>query len=137
METKTASPIDEPLPADLVPYLEEFLTTWRPLLLRQATKHPPVPVHRRLWVDVFGKPMTESTLREIIKRRTKKEFGTALWPHLFRDCLLTSVAIDQPDLMRTSSVLLGAYQLQNRREALQSGPYAARRQALTLQPSPI
>ena len=106
-ETKTASAIDEPLPADLVPYLEKFLKTWRPLLLRQAAKHGPVPVHRRLWVDVFGKPMTESTLREIIKCRTKKEFGTALWPHLFRDCLLTSVAIDQPDLMRTSSVLLG------------------------------
>ena len=55
----------------------------------------------------LGAADDESTLREIIKCRTKKEFGTALWPHLFRDCLLTSVAIDQPDLMRTSSVLLG------------------------------
>jgi hypothetical protein len=30
-----------------------------------------------------------------------------VWPHLFRDCLLTSVAIDQPDLMKISPALLG------------------------------
>jgi integrase/recombinase XerD len=34
-------------------------------------------------------------------------FGTAVWPHLFRDCLLTSLATDQPDLMSISPTLLG------------------------------
>ena len=51
--------------------------------------------------------MREATLRDLIKRYTRKEFGAAVWPHLFRDCLLTSVAIDQPDLMRISATLLG------------------------------
>jgi hypothetical protein len=37
--------------------------------------------------------MKEFTLRGLIKRYTKMKFGTALWPHLFRDCLLTSVAV--------------------------------------------
>lgn len=106
-ETKTGSSIDEPLPDDLIPYLECFLRTWRPLLLRQAARYSGESTHRRLWVDVFGKPMGEGTLRDLIKYHTKKKFGTALWPHLFRDCLLTSVAIDQPDLMRTSATLLG------------------------------
>ena len=37
----------------------------------------------------------------------RNEFGTAVWPHLFRDCLLTSLAVDQPELMRISATLLG------------------------------
>jgi site-specific recombinase XerD len=65
------------------------------------------PTHRRLWVDRAGSPMKEFTLRDLIKRYTKKQFGTAVWPHLFRDCLLTSVAVDQPDLMSVSAALLG------------------------------
>ena len=105
--TKRQSAIDEPLPDDLHPYLEAFLKTWRPVLLRQARKFGGVPTHRRLWVDIYGKPMEESTLRSLISGYKQKEFGTAVWPHLFRDCMLTSVAIDQPDLVRMSTTLLG------------------------------
>ena len=32
---------------------------------------------------------------------------TEPWPHLFRDCLLTSVAVDHPDLVKISATLLG------------------------------
>ena len=106
-ETKTGGPIDEPLPDDLAPYLEAFLKLRRPVLLQQASKFGNDPMHRRLWVDRAGKPLREGGLRDFIKRYTEKEFGTALWPHLFRDCLLTSVAIDQPDLMKISATLLG------------------------------
>ena len=51
--------------------------------------------------------MCEFTLRSLIEHYTGNEFGTAVWPHLFRDCLLISVALDQPDLMRSSASLLG------------------------------
>jgi integrase/recombinase XerD len=106
-DTKMRTPIEEPLPDDLIPYLEAFLRTWRPVLLRQTRKFGGEPTHRRLWVDRSGQPMKEFTLRSLIKRYTQKEFGTAVWPHLFRDCLLTSVAVDQPDLMRIGATLLG------------------------------
>ncbi len=106
-ETKTGWPIDEPIPDDLVPYLEVFLRTWRPILLRQAAKFSGAPPSNRLWLDRAGKPMMEFTLRELIKRYTRDRFGTALWPHLFRDCLLTSVATDQPDLIKISATLIG------------------------------
>ena len=106
-DTKMRTPIEEPLPDDLIPYLEAFLRNSRPVLLRQAKKFGGAPTHRRLWVDSFGNPMKEGTLRNLIKRYTRKEFGTAVWPHLFRDCLLTSVAVDQPDLMRIGATLLG------------------------------
>jgi site-specific recombinase XerD len=106
-DTKMRMAIDEPLPDELRPYLENFLRTWRPILLRQAKRHGRISTHRRLWVDTYGSPMKENTLRSLIERYTKKGFGTAIWPHLFRDCLLSSVAVDQPDLMRISSTLLG------------------------------
>ena len=51
--TKMRRPIEEPLPDDLIPYLEAFLRTWRPVLLRQAKKyggvHAPTPMGRQLW----------------------------------------------------------------------------------------
>jgi integrase/recombinase XerD len=106
-ETKTAHVIDEPLPDDLAPYLEAFLRIWRPVLLRQARRYGGDPTHRRLWVDRYGAPMAEATLRSMIERYTAKQFGTAIWPHLFRDCLLTSLATDRPDLMAMSPTLLG------------------------------
>ena len=106
-ETKTGGPIDEPVPDDLLPYLEKFLRSRRPILLRQAAKFPGKNAQGRLWLDRAGKPMRESALRGMIERYTEKRFGTALWPHLFRDCLLTSVAIDQPGLMKISATLLG------------------------------
>lgn len=111
-ETKTGRPIDEPLPADLSPYLEVYLTTWRPLLLSQGTKSGNGAPHGRLWVDRTGKPMEEFTLRWRIEFYTRKRFGKAVWPHLFRDCLLTSVAVDHPDLVKISATLLGHSSLQ-------------------------
>jgi integrase/recombinase XerD len=106
-DTKTRSTIDEPVPDDLAPYLEAFLRTWRPILIRRASKFSGAVAHRRLWVDRYGAPMKENTLRELIKRYTRNHFGRAVWPHLFRDCLFTSVAEDQPDLMTISATLLG------------------------------
>ena len=67
-ETKMQSAIDEPLPDNLHPYLEAFLKIWRPVLLRRARKFGGVSIHRRLWVDIRGKPMMESTLRSLIER---------------------------------------------------------------------
>ena len=106
-DTKTGAAIEEPVPDDLVPYLEAFIRFRRPVLLRRRSEGSNMPPHRALWVDWSGQPLKEATLRAIIERYTKRRFGIAIWPHLFRDCLLTSVAINTPDLMRVSASLLG------------------------------
>lgn len=106
-QTKTGGVIDEPFPTDLVPYLEIFLRVRRPLIVAQARKYSGDGGHRSLWVNRYGFPMNEPALRDLIKTYTRRRFGTAVWPHLFRHCLLTSVAIDQPDLMKVSASLLG------------------------------
>jgi integrase/recombinase XerD len=106
-QTKTGAIIDEPFPSDLVPYLEIFLRVRRPLIVAQARKASGNGGHRSLWVNRYGLPMNEPALRDLIKTYTRRRFGTAVWPHLFRHCLLTSVATDQPDLMKVSASLLG------------------------------
>ena len=111
-DTKTGGAIDEPVPDDLTLYLETFLRGWRPILVRQANKRSGDALHRRLWVNRYGAPMREATLRHAIEVHTKRHFGTAVWPHLFRDCLLTSVAVDSPDLMAISATLLGHARLE-------------------------
>lgn len=106
-ETKTGRPIDEPIPAALIPYLETYLRVHRPCLLHRNGKVSGLPPERRLWIDRDGRPMQEAALRDNIKRITKAAFGTAIWPHLFRDCLFTSLAVEQPELIGLGSALLG------------------------------
>jgi len=99
--------LSEPFPAGLLPYLGLFLKTYRPTLLRQGDPKQARPATNRLWIDRYGTPMDEPAMRMNIKTVTERAFGKALWPHLFRDCLITSLAIEQPELMRIGSVVLG------------------------------
>ena len=38
---------------------------------------------------------------------TKRAFGSPLNPHLFRDCLATTIAIEDPEHVRISASILG------------------------------
>lgn len=107
MKTAEAGDLNEPFPSSLLPYLDLFLKTYRPALLRQGDPKQARPATNRLWIDRDGAPMDEPALRLNIKTVTARAFGTAVWPHLFRDCLITSLAIEQLELMRIGSVLLG------------------------------
>ena len=46
-------------------------------------------------------------MRDTVKRVTRAAFGTAVWPHLFRDCLFTSLAVEQPELIGIGPAVLG------------------------------
>ena len=106
-ETKTRRSIDEPIPNDLIPYLERYLWVHRVQLLRGKGKHGDALAHRRLWIDRQGDQMEEFTLRSRIEAYTKAHFGVSIWPHLFRDCLFTTIAVEQPEMIKQGSILLG------------------------------
>jgi len=107
MKMVKSGDLHEPFPADLLPHLDRFLKNYRPTLLRQGRTEQARTSTRRLWIDRYGSPMGEPALRTNIKTATEKAFGKAVWPHLFRDCLITSLAIEQPELMRIGSAVLG------------------------------
>jgi integrase len=104
-ETKTGRPIEVYVPEHLRPYLDGYLKNYRQALLAKLpTGSKPT---RALWVSRSGEKMEEPAIRCNIERRTKAEFGHSINPHLFRDCLATSFATDDPEHVRCVSTILG------------------------------
>ncbi len=98
--TKTGEPIEVPLPIELNPYLERYISVWRPGLLRRHST-------LRFWISQDGTPFQRASISDRIRYRTQQEFGERITPQLFRDCAATSVAIQDPDHVHVSAVLLG------------------------------
>ena len=98
--TKTATALEMPLPSALTPYLERYLETYWPRLVR-----PQSPA--RLWLNRHGGALDPRDIRARISRLTRVAFGKSVNPHLFRDCAATSIAVEDPDHVRTAAVLLG------------------------------
>jgi integrase len=51
--------------------------------------------------------MTQPAIYDRIVKVTRAELGRSVNPHLFRDCVATSIAIDDPDHVRIVAPLLG------------------------------
>jgi hypothetical protein len=66
-------------PAELCDQLDEFLKTWRPILLRSA------PDPQTLFLDQRGKPLTANRLGSIYTRYVWKVLGKYTTIHLIRD----------------------------------------------------
>lgn len=105
-ETKTGRPIEEPCPDTLTPFIEEYLTYHRKVLLGNAVQKQTTPV-TALWISRYGKPLSAGQIRDCIKKRTKAAFGRSVNPHLFRDCAATSTAIEDPEHVRIAAIILG------------------------------
>lgn len=99
-ESKSGQPIELPLPDALVSNLRIYLEVCRPDLLGENDDP-------HLWITKYGKPMRSAAINVRVCKLTEKAFGESVNPHLFRDCLATSVAIDDPEHVRIASVLLG------------------------------
>ncbi len=104
-ETKTGRPVDVEVPNPLVPYLEYYLRHHRPVLLNKRPKNTTPTT--ALWLSRAGEKMLEPAMRNNIERRTAKQFGHPINPHLFRDCAATSFATDDPEHVRCIAPLLG------------------------------
>jgi integrase/recombinase XerD len=100
-ETKDGREYAVPYPAMLVPYLEQYLDHWRPELLVGAEDS------NRLWLSWRGYPLDYQDVHRTIRTVTAKLFGIPMHPHIFRDCLATCVALNDPVNMGIASALLG------------------------------
>jgi integrase/recombinase XerD len=105
-ETKNGRHIEAPLPDHIVPNLVHYLRVHR-LALLSLRKNQLLPTPRALWINRLGQMMGEGAIREQIKQRTKAAFGHEIWPHLFRDCVATSIAIEKPDIVAIAADILG------------------------------
>jgi integrase len=99
-EMKARKPVEIPVPDILNPYIRHYLGHVRPALLGDCTSP-------RLWITQYGEPMTEKSAYCAIVSATKRAFGHAINPHLFRDCAVTSVALDDPKHIGIAAPILG------------------------------
>lgn len=103
-ETKTGRRIDMPLPDQLHDRIDQFLSGPRKCLLRSRIQGGPTTA---LWLSSTGEPLRPDQIRGIINRHTKAAFGHSVNPHLFRDCLATTFATDDPEHVLCAVPILG------------------------------
>ncbi len=99
-EMKARNPIEIPVPESLTAYIDHYIEQVRPVLLDSNDS-------ARLWITQYGKPMTDKSIHAGISNATKRAFGRAINPHLFRDCAVTSVAIEDPKHIGIVAPMLG------------------------------
>ena len=104
--TKTHRHLEYEWPGNLVPALEEYLRSYRPMLLQRHGRW-----HRdagqNLWVSLDGSPMPFGAISDRLARHTKRAFGFALRAHAFRHIAVTTFAIHDPEHVRAAAPLLG------------------------------
>ncbi|MBL4871943.1 MAG: site-specific integrase [Rhodobacteraceae bacterium] len=99
-EMKARKPIEIPVPAGLTSYIDHYIAQIRPSLLDGNDSG-------RLWITQYGQSMTCKTVYCGISNATKRAFGRSINPHLFRDCAVTSVAIEDPKHIGIAAPILG------------------------------
>ncbi len=105
-EIKTKDPIEEPWPEMLVPHLQTYLADHRAGIA--ALRAPRTGASSdALWLSMRGPPMTDNGIYDCVVARTSEGLGQSINPHLFRDCAVTSLAIDDPANIGIASCLLG------------------------------
>lgn len=77
-ETKAGREVMAVLPEILVPYVEEFLERFRPLLLNGEDPGT-------LFLNQWGNAISQQQLEESVQEATLKYLGKSVNPHLFRD----------------------------------------------------
>ena len=99
-EMKARKPVEIPVPDILTPYLKHYLNHVRSELLG-------VNDSKRLWITQYGHPMRSKMIHSRISITTESAFGRSINPHLFRDCAVTSVALEDPANIGIAPPILG------------------------------
>ena len=102
-ETKTGKPIDFVYPHFLRPAFSFYLEKARPILRAAAIG----PDDAMLWVGRRGQAVDSDGITQRIGAVTERHLGRRMWPHLFRDCLATDVAIHDSEHVGIVKEVLG------------------------------
>ncbi len=107
-DVKTKQKLEMPFPASLDEALERYLAEYRHALIQRRRK---VAAEQSsvagLWIAKGGAKMGASAISVQIRSRTRAAFGAPINPHLFRDCVARSFAVQDPDYVRMIVPILG------------------------------
>ena len=114
-QMKDKSPLGFYLPQDehYRALMELYLRRYRQRLLRRPELpiDAPLPSDGPLWVSTRRQAMCDQALYYGCKRCTEGTLGTAINPHLFRDCAATALTADKPEYVLAAARILNHNQL--------------------------
>ena len=105
-QMKTDVPFMLDVPQILLPDLERYLETHRPVLVARTGRWHQ-PAEQALWVSKDGSRLTEMALYDRIRACTGRAFKKPLNPHLFRHMAATTLSVEAPGAVRSAAALLG------------------------------
>jgi integrase/recombinase XerD len=105
-DTKNGCPIEAPLPPELTEPIEQYLAVHRPYLLAQNGQSS-TGSQTAFWASSWGTRLNSELLAKRISQRTKEAFGKSMSPHLFRDALATTIAVEDPEHVGMIMPILG------------------------------
>ena len=107
-DMKTKQAMEMAFPLALVSHLKRYLDHHRPLLSEVRSRPGSLrPATSALWIATGGTIMCAAAIGAQIGKHTAAAFGAPINPHLFRDCAATSIAIHDPEHVRTIIPILG------------------------------
>lgn len=124
-ETKTGREFNSNLPPGLTPHIDRYLRHHRPVLLVLGDGEKT----GKLWINRWGKPLSEAAIRAQIEINTRNAFGRHIWPHLFRAIAVTGMVDEAPEAIGITPDMLGhaSFQTTSRHYILASATRAHQR----------
>jgi integrase len=95
-ETKARRFHEAPVAELLADRLRGYLRRHRPVLLRAGRLRRGAPADA-LWISKVGTALGTGPIGVMIRKRTRAAFGRPVWPHLYRACAATTIAIRAPE----------------------------------------
>jgi integrase len=98
-ESKSKVPYEAIFPSAIESRLERYLDVHRPVLMRGERadgRADAAPINQELdavWVSEVGTHLEYRALERRIFVQTRDAFGCGIYPHMFRDCAATAVAV--------------------------------------------
>lgn len=104
-ETKNHRAYEAGCTGEIAALMLDYLERYRPLLTSQTSLK--WLDGEALWLNLKGQPLTYDGFYYIVKVRTRTKFGFSVSPHHFRRCVATSIAVEDPAHVWSSTAILG------------------------------
>lgn len=105
-ETKTGQPLEYRWPDNLEFHLHQYRQVHRPVLLAQIRKGSQSP-GSALWISGIGTMLQPNSAHARFTAHTYERFGFSVSPHLFRTCVATGIAVNDPEHVYIAGQVLG------------------------------
>lgn len=105
-QVKNKQQYDHFISDDIGALIERYIEVYRPVLLAARTVEIQLG-KPYLWISARGTKLAPNSCFSAVRSRTAAAFGRSLSLHLFRDCAMSTAAMNMPEQVRAGMHVLG------------------------------